>query len=433
MYNEDRVCLAGQFVRQYGYKWEKEKDPNYLNCVREIVAETDNNVFYYTTVSTFRKFAENGCLWASHIRRLNDWQEFELGRTIILGALTDFYNNSGKSVHNETRNYLKEVITEAKRTMLPYRTLPRFGYGREYTDYWNSEVYNLSFTTNEDLLSQWKMYARESGVAIEFDFSRASDFWQKALHGNQERMDFLQKNRIPRRINYDNDQLKKQLKDSIEQIDQDIDQAVWRIICLLEQIPFFKHPGFSQEGESRLIFRPYKKIDGCKLTSSKVGYREWGHVLVPYLEIYCGKSKGDVGDLSECIGWPVVSVTVGPGNDQDVVFESLIHRLEYGNTKFLAFSNEEKHQAREKYFHGFSTRCIEKLHTSEEVIREWWDTYPNYLSFRRWDQELLSDECRGSGDNQNKQLQREYESYCASHYLCSSGIIIKKSKIPYIF
>lgn len=420
-YSEAQVAACKKFVHQYGYKWDKKTEPSDFG-------QTAQKAFYYTTVSTFHKFAENGCLWASHIKRMNDWQEFELGRQLVLDALIEFAENQSSHASQETIEYIQEAIFEAKRIARPGGTNQRFGYGRTYVDYWHPEVYNISFTRESDLLSQWKMYARESGVAIEFDFSRASTFWQKAVHNETDTMDFKQENCIPRRVNYQVKQLKQQLECDLGQINKDPELFAPRMIQLLEQIPFIKHSGFSQEGESRLIFRPHKRLESDDtITHSKVGYREAGHLLIPYLEIYCGQPADPKADLAHSIGWPVVSVTVGPGHDQDVVFESLIHRLEYGKTQFRPFTEEEKFLANKKFILEFIRQHIKQhpcLRDMDGKVHRLKDNSAKAQSALEEIKEKL---------HTDQEFQKEYTAYCAGHYLCDSGLLIKKSQIPYIF
>ncbi len=423
--DEEYIRIVRRFSKQYGYDWKKEMDPSHIQAEQK----TDSRVFYYTTVGTFHKFAENGCLWASHIKRMNDWKEFELGRDQVLRALKHAEKTGLSSADEETRQRFRDAIAEAEEIMRPDGDVPPFGYGREHTDYWRPEVYNLSFTTEEDLLSQWKMYARESGVAVEFDFSRASTFWQKSVHikkdsSEQDAMDFICEDRFPRRIGYQTAPLKSQIQAIIENIEQDPDLFVWQMICMLEHIPFLKHSGFSQEGESRLIFRPYKRLepDGT-IICSKIGYRETSHILVPYLEIYCGNPTDPKANLADSIGWPVLSLTVGPGHDQDVVFESLVHRLEYGKTKFQVFSEEELFRAQKTFYQNFS----------RQYSKAYADLSTKLRSLRR--QKGKSDPFQSIKESicANPELRREYDDYCSKHYLCTNGILIKKSQIPYTF
>lgn len=419
--DEAHIRAVCRFSKQYGYDWKKEIDPNHI----QVKAKTDSRVFYYTTVGTFHKFAENGCLWASHIKRMNDWKEFELGRDQVLQVLKHL---EPSLANEEVRQRFTDAIADAREIMRPAGNCPPFGYGREYVDYWQPEVYNLSFTTREDLLSQWKMYARESGVAVELDFSRASTFWQKTVHSERDlsekdTMDFKREYCLPRHIDYQTEQLRAQIQDTIQQTEEDPDLFVWKMIYILEQIPFFKHSGFSQEGESRLIFRPYKRLEpDDSITYSKVGYREAGHILVPYLEIYCGSPADPKANLADSIGWPVVSLTVGPGHDQDVVFESLVHRLEFGRSKFRAYSENELFWAQKTFYQNFS------------------DQYPGAASLRP----ILMDLRKRKGEtdpfqtvkkffSDHPELRQEYDDYCTKQHLCSNGILIKKSQIPYIF
>lgn len=83
--------------------------------------------------------------------------------------------------------------------------------------------------------------------------------------------------------------------------------------------PLFKHDSFQEENESRLLFRPLYMQDAEKI-GNLINYRVSDGKIVPYMKI---KIRGNQeGKMRE----PVIkSLTVGPGQNQDLIFEALKH------------------------------------------------------------------------------------------------------------
>ena len=419
-----------RFLETYGYKWADSKTSHYTKMAKCLNEPCDRILFYYTTVNTFQKFAEGGCIWASHIKYMNDWQEFELGKALVLDVL-DQYSGSKRSPRGEmAAKFIKSAALVGREAERSGNLLKPFGYWLDYVDYWFPEVYSISFTAAEDLLSQWKMYARECGVAIGFDFRRKVSFWQGTIEepSGKQTYGFAQNSCFPQKVAYNKQMLSKELRKTVTGIQRNYDSRTYHMISLLERIPFIKHDGFSQEDEYRMVFRPYKSWkDDHTILRSDVGYREADHTLIPYLRIFCG-NEVDAKDPKYQIGWPVTSLTVGPGHNQDVVFRSLIHFVESGKCKLLRLSKEEKANALSLFLKSFSNWLA--IYSVKEESKKLIKQVDALTPFGKMplDRDRVMNQLR-----KNEKLYSLYCAYCEDNYLSRGGIHIKKSKIPYIF
>ncbi len=66
-----------------------EQDPFKSSLDKESEGKTH---FYYTSVDTFHKIFSTGIIYASHIKRMNDWQEFEFGGNALINNILENKN-----------------------------------------------------------------------------------------------------------------------------------------------------------------------------------------------------------------------------------------------------------------------------------------------------------------------------------------------------
>lgn len=445
------------FEQTYGYPFELSavggSDP----------APAGGPLYYYTTVETFQKIVETGSIFASHIKRMNDWKEFDVGAAKVLSEMKESIKERRKEIYKQTKriapgedvagsdaNSIKKKKREQADGLLNYYRVPfleeatrslgrccryleggelqmyRFSEGGVYgMDYAFPELYSISFTNQPDLLSQWKMYARESGVAIELDFAGKGGrliFLQEVLNDGKDDKDFLSPCTYPREISYEINVGSLSLKDALE------------LKKNFSSVPYYKDTGFRQESEARLIFRPYKKLNGDKLIYSKLGYRTANYLIIPYLKIYCAEAGNP-----DQLGWPIVSLTVGPGHNQDAVFEGLIHFVEYGPLKICKFTDEELMWARIRYYYEFLADCG-ILHMAEPPSasgRTTWEENAGAEIKRKGITSAIEQErflyARGQKSLKRDQYDQRFREFCGHAYLATNGVIVRKSRIPYIF
>ena len=449
--------MTDSLRKEYGYLYTD--DAGSADSIAAESAAGKPPLYYYTTVETFQKIAETGSIFASHIKRMNDWKEFDLGADIVLDKMAEKINHrmhdakeqsilSTELLTEEAMAALKKTQREQINALPNYYRLPflkdalhgcgrcyryiengaikiyRFGDNGEYgMDYAFPELYSISFTDQADLLSQWKMYAKESGVAIEFDFAEKGkdlSFLQEVIIDGKDCKDFPVPCTYPRSVKYDLDETEDQIEDALD------------LKKIFSDVPYYKDNGFRQESEARLVFRPFKKLQGGSCVRSKLGYRTSNHLLIPYLVIYCAETNNH-----SKLGWPIVSLTVGPGHNQDMVFDSLVHFMEYGDIKVHCFSDDELLRARINYYYEFFASYVRKKKPDTKKGMEEWKHKAfsaikgrKICSAQEQEQYLFNLTIPKNGVGKHTQA---FAEFCARTYLASNGIIIRKSKIPYIF
>lgn len=430
----------------HAYSWKQYKD------IQRDVKLMDKNVYYYTTTDSLKKIMETGCLFASHIKYMNDWQEFNSG-----------YDEICKKIIRRLESLLKDPsiselnIKDISDMIKFFEQGPLNGYhckvwtgdkseeyefGRnfQFYDYAFPQVYNISFTYQRDLLSQWKMYAKESGIAIEFDFNKCNTFSQKI-----EEKYYFKENKFPQNVIYKNAFTCEEVNlTGLEEESIDVED----VIKNLEMVPYIKNQYYDAEKECRLIFRPFvddKNEFKNQYVSSEIKFRESNHVLIPYLEIFCLNEN-------EKISWPIMSLTVGPGNNQDVVFSSIKYFVEELHRHVYDFTVEEYIDNFEKYYKillddlkrevidsdsdiilsRFVHNFKKEVNTQERINEHYSNGKFRHAMYQAKFaiNEILERQIKENKKEQGKQIMEQFYN---NNYLASNGIIIRKSDAPYLF
>ncbi|MGC1301866.1 MAG: DUF2971 domain-containing protein [Caulobacteraceae bacterium] len=253
---------------------------------------------HYTTLGGLVGIIESGCLWASNVSFLNDSRELQHGIEASLDAIERF---------------LQERSTEKWHEPLKHA-------GRALKDGKVPNTYATCFCESPDLLSQWRGYGGlEQGVSIQFDRRKLETAFQS--QGTQLRP-----------VIYGtltaSSKMKKAIREQLSALEEDRDfieassvrelnDAAYKVLSQL--IPQFKHNGFRDERESRLIVQHRTLRDGVSFRANK-------NVLVPYLKL------GPLGE-SEL---PIVGLMIGPGKDQVLTrrsVEMFLHKHGYASCK----------------------------------------------------------------------------------------------------
>ncbi len=238
---------------------------------------------HYTTLKGFKAMVESYVeqdkkyirIFPSQVQYLNDSQEYKDGIKVV-----------------ENKNFKNNI----------------------YKD----NVYAVCFCGEEDLLSQWKYYGQNCGIAIEFDFNDNVQFRWWNLEQNERDSDgfFL----TPYPVLYENKEnnynyLCKLIAKS------DVNEEIIKTVF----IPYCKNITFEEEKESRIIFFPIQELGKYK---TNIKYRVTESKIIPQFEckVYYG-TKGN--NLQSPI--PIKNIMIGPGYNQLVVFNSVISMLEKSN------------------------------------------------------------------------------------------------------
>lgn len=196
----------------------------------------------------------------------------------------------------------------------------RKNYGKD-SDCLYDQVYSISFCGNNDLLSQWKWYGKNSGIAIEFNMSNIKYEYWTCIEENLPNLDHQTK---PLLVKYTNDEKTKYFNDIIrlnkeEKLNMDSDSTTNNLF-----VPFCKDEGFSEEKESRLVF--YTFDSNRYGIDFKIKYNISNGIIKPTLNIKFVSDKTEENIIN--------SFTVGPGQNQNLIFNALIHIFDRKNFSF---------------------------------------------------------------------------------------------------
>ncbi len=306
--------------------------------------------WHYTSMgailSIFKSFIESSDegistinLYASHNRFLNDSQEYEDGKQ-CLSSLVKHYNE-GKN---------KEIIDEAAAN----------------TD---ANVYIVSFCSDGDLLSQWKWYGGESGISFCFNADKAEYAIYTELDENGKEVEDVVNDCFTRPLPvcyfpkekdaYFTQLIKNVLVKPLRNKDKSKDGSTTDKIIdktkidLLPElfIPFCKNEFFHEEMEHRLVFFDYDDLiceEGHSISFNNKYNIASNGVVKPALNVKVLINK-DAGNSSEEAHVDVLSacedehadntclvtkMIVGPGTNQHLYFNGLIHIFDRNHFRF---------------------------------------------------------------------------------------------------
>lgn len=346
----------------------------------------------------------------------------------IFATNMEYMNDSEEYINGlrEVRDYLLSVrrknndLIDAAKLRLTDEV-----YRRRKEDEVNS--FSISFTTARDLLSQWSMYAKESGVSLKMEFEDR-DYEFKAFNSKGERepnysmrpqevyyftKSVLSKGQYQRIGNKIIDKMQQQYEQQGMQDYNDNIEKLWIGIT-----PFVKRADFGAEEEYRLVF----DFNNVMNFTPRVDFRIDKNVIKPYLDI----------SLEE--GWPVTEIIVGPGFNQEAVFNGISYYLRKGKVLIPSVTTEEMGKRIRGYLEDIKvTGAVGK--NENNLLGRWEQKYDKFIGgitdkdknvVKRLYQEFKSflwAECRDE----------KYKEYIQNNFLALSGIILRKSKIPYIY
>lgn len=176
----------------------------------------------------------------------------------------------------------------------------------------SDDIYSISFCGNEDLLSQWKWYGKNCGIAITFDMSNIKYKYYDVEAGLPD----ADTHTKPLPVKYSDGEKRAYFEEIDSQCRElHLNQKSMSFRSNLF-IPFCKDEGFVEEKESRLIFY---NVDGTSsgIKPFDIRYIPSGNALKPTLDVNFCAIDGSRGIIKR--------LTVGPGQDQDLIYHSLIH------------------------------------------------------------------------------------------------------------
>ncbi len=377
-------------------------------------------IFHYTNTEVLDIILKNATLRASHVLYLNDAEEYYRGIDIIQGAI-DKYNF----------NELSE----------------------------SQGIFSISFSQGEDLLSQWITYAKESGVSMEFDDGLMS---LEEAEGKPRFVFGIEDN-----ISDSDEKYTHLVFDTSKVLNEIIyapqnDDAVISYIkngyqktCEtdVEGMPLYatyiKDISFEAEKEIRAAFIYHQLLDSLEESANEYYpklyyYRMDKGILRPFINVrimqLSSTGRDDSGEYSPML--PIKAITIGPSGSQQAVFDSVVHRIKYGELKVYDYTSDVKRF--NDNFHSYlgdvwdwvvqnidsNISSVDNPDIKEGIecnlVAQWKQNNPEKGS-------LIDNTYSVEESYTNNNITHIIQEINKNFYFSNKGILIKKSKIPYIF
>ena len=303
-------------------------------------------------------------IYASSIRFMNDAKEYEDGNVLFDKFCRELGNTSQKQK-------AFEVCGSEKR----------------------DNIYLISFCGYGDLLSQWKWYGKDSGVSLCFDLNNIEysvyDYFKNEAKEPNTLYDSCTK---PVSVRYDEIRKKDLFNYLVNHRIIEKSEAYYLVKPAF--VPFCKDEGFSEEKESRLVFY-YANL------------KKRGEFVPKFDFVYNTGEQGRIKPalnvkfrLKKSLPKPanlLSKMIVGPGINQESVFNFLIHFFDYEHFTFFTSKDTDG-----------------KVIDLEEFVSMENDYRVHRVKFP----EIVKEA------GVKKDVVREA-------YRCENGIIIEKSSIPF--
>ncbi|WP_445381584.1 DUF2971 domain-containing protein [Robiginitalea sp. IMCC43444] len=300
---------------------------NFLDNKEVTLSTFGELLFHYTNLNTFSEILNSDNLWLFDSRYCNDEQEYEDGLEKVKYYLFDPLNNPPKFYKNEIRDdyyerseYETEVLNDIYSKLIKeYEVLNKnwFAYITSFSKPRFPEIIDPGDTLwPHDNLSMWRGYAKDGqGVCIGFEYTGLSSLIE-GIPGlylvdviyKENQKEFFLKSFF--RVIYDlilnfrgelsggtEGNLNFELEEKFGTISINEIFEAGALVCLF--IPsIFKHEGFIDEREARLVYIPSLSQEFDK----RVQYlRER-----PYVELR------DLLEIKQRFMLPITQLTIGP-------------------------------------------------------------------------------------------------------------------------
>lgn len=383
------------------------------------------NIFHYTNTEVLNIILSNATLRASHVLYLNDAEEYYKGMDVIK-----------KTIDSDV----------------------------DFEDFNDMQgIFSISFSKSNDLLSQWITYAKESGVSIEFDDRllslRDEEGMPRFVFGIED--DSSKEDKIYTNLVFDTSKVLHEIiyvSEYEEKIRDKIKES-YKKTCETDisgmplYATYIKDQSFEAEKEIRAAFIYHQLIESLDKNAKKYCpklnyYRTDKGILRPFINVqflyFTEKDRNDSGEYTSML--PLKSITIGPSGNQQAVFDSVVHRIKYGEIAVYDYSDDDElfktnfdsylndihnWMAMKGHFNvSLNTALVKESDIwdaiKEQLIHQWKNNFPDkgYLIDKTDSDDLVSD------SEDIKYIVKEINKH---FYFSKEGIIIKKSKIPYIF
>lgn len=388
-----------------------------LNSLCEL-GNSDIKFYHYTTMSGIKG------IFSEYIKKVNknpNSKECMISECNLRASNVRYLNDSME--YKEGVSTLKKAINSFNPSEL------------------DENIYNISFCRNGNLLSQWDRYGKNSGIAIEFNFSSNTQlgFVRQIKRKEEEKEPSCRWHYMPISVGYEKqEELYEKVKNIINSkiTGNDTDDIINAVF-----VPLCKNIGFKQEEESRIIIYA-QPIENFIYDIDYVIDEDNG-IVKPALNVLL-KNMDNKSNI-------VKSITVGPGKNQNLIFNALIHIFDRKNYHFYeedripkwvekAIPEEENNlYDTRNYFYGKENGTILVKNSDNSVISEEIKALDELLMSMKNSENIIKINAIKNAIKIIKQeekriISEEIKKDSIENFIvhkCENGIIIKKSLIPY--
>ncbi|MGJ7249074.1 DUF2971 domain-containing protein [Morganella morganii] len=261
---------------------------------------------HYTNLSGLQGIISSKSIWATNYSFLNDPEEFVYGLA-CLGKYLD------ESVLAENSKRWREHLFEINKFIQEVET---------------PEIYTTSFCSTKDLLSQWRGYGQQ-GVCVVFKDELIAQISQWEYNPGKSWADIPKDTKIPKFDLYFNPVTYMEKETEHTVISEILNKVIENYRKLLPSVdddvffqsvspklfglivPFIKHPGFSEEGEYRLVSLRVNN-------PSDIKFRNNGKLVIPYVEFSVQHDK-----------LPISEIVIGPSDNCKLLEKGVKMMLEH--------------------------------------------------------------------------------------------------------
>jgi hypothetical protein len=233
-------------------------------------------LYHYTTLAGACGIGKSRSLWATSIRHLNDSTEFAHAYGVVHDVLEQRVGslNSGTEIRRALELFMRSL--EAARSgvsPLFFLGVPPFAYV-------------VSLSEVGDQLSQWRTYSQGGGYALGFRTCRLKAISEgqrfrlvRCVYSKQAQLNQAQAivERIIESLSGDLETIDPADSIRLEEASRNVGRTA--LLEISRMAPTWKHDGFEEEKEWRLVYQP--KEDG----DLEVQFRAGRTAIIPYVEL----------------------------------------------------------------------------------------------------------------------------------------------------
>ena len=311
--------------------------------IKQMRPDNENNTaFHYTDLSGFISIIQNRELWMSNVSFINDRNEMQDGISICQKMIRDYLN--GDLTCNQ-KNGLEIIWSKLDK-----------GISGGSWDSNKFDMFASCFCMEGDLLTQWRGYGENGGIAIGFDQRQlrqccrlmASNLYNEEIRNGTEPERMLPHNEMTpllKKVIYDDTEkeiiIKIILDLCLESLDYQNDDALLEWVCseftdiIFRYMPLFKNSSFFSEQELRYVFSAETsktmRIAAAPLRRTQIiDFRTRNGLILPFikfklLDVNCRPLRS----------LPIKKIVIGPCLHNEDLLESVKYFLENTNNSEL--------------------------------------------------------------------------------------------------